>query len=104
MSKVDEVLQGGKGGCLLEIIVTPGARSEGVGKIDGWRGRLEVRVREKALDNRANKAVLRLLEGFFGLPRGGAELVKGARGTRKTVKLEMDRGEAEGALKRHTGE
>ncbi len=103
MPKVEDVLHGSGDGCFLEIVVTPGAEKEGVGEIDEWRKRLNVKVKEKAVENRANRAVLRLLEDFFSISHGNATIVRGAKSRKKTVRLGVGRGEAEAVLRRHIG-
>lgn len=103
MSGIEDVLHGSEDECFLEVIVTPEAKKEDVGGIDIWRKRLDVKVKEKAVENRANLAVLRLLEDFFSISHGSATIVRGAKSKKKTVRLGVGRGEAEVLLIRHIG-
>ena len=103
MPGLEDILHGDKAECLLDIVVTPGAKKDEVIGIDIWRKRLEVRVKEKAVENRANRAVVKLLEGFFEMPHGSAVIVRGVKGTKKTVRLGLNMGEAEEFLIRHIG-
>lgn len=73
-------------GVRLLLVATPGAREARFPDgFDPWRGRLGVRVREPALDGRANGAVLAAVAGFFGVPAAQVELAAGATDRRKTV-------------------
>ncbi|MDQ2709266.1 MAG: DUF167 domain-containing protein [Actinomycetota bacterium] len=47
-------------------------------------------VRARAVDGKANAAVVAALAGGFGLPRAAVELVSGHRGRDKTVELNGD--------------
>lgn len=62
------------------VKVKPGSRKgplveAGAADIEGG---LTVYVRERAVDGKANQAVLRLLAEHFGVPRNHIELVSGA--------------------------
>ena len=61
----------------------------GADRIDGVvEGALRVRVAAPAVDGAANEALLRLLAGELGLPRGAVRLIAGATGRRKLVAIE----------------
>jgi uncharacterized protein YggU (UPF0235/DUF167 family) len=70
--------------------VRPGSSFSAVGGSwgEGSAQHLIVRVTEPARDGRANLAATALLEEAFGLRRGGATLVRGARSASKTFLLD----------------
>ncbi|BBC71429.1 conserved hypothetical protein [Altererythrobacter sp. B11] len=68
----------------LALRVTPGARQEAV-EIAG--DRLLVKVRARPQDGEANDAVLALLAAALGLPRSRLELLRGATGREKLVRI-----------------
>jgi uncharacterized protein len=74
------------------VRVRPGARHERVaGRWDGPRGpALLVAVRARAVDGKANAAVLEALAEAFGLPTSAVELLSGHRGRDKIVELDGD--------------
>lgn len=74
----------------VAVRVRPGARQERVaGRWDGPRGpALVVTVRARAVEGKANSAVLEAVAGAFGLPRSAVELVSGHRGRDKVLELD----------------
>jgi uncharacterized protein len=69
----------------LEIVAKPGSRSAGISR----RGPdVVVAVRERAIDGRANDAVLRALAAWLGIPPSRVTLVRGAGARRKLVAIE----------------
>jgi uncharacterized protein YggU (UPF0235/DUF167 family) len=76
----------------ITVRVRPGARADAVGGTwPGPRGpALLVSVRARAVDGRANAAVLTLLAEVFGLPRARVSLQFGERSRDKVVDLDGD--------------
>lgn len=74
------------------VRVRPGARADEVGgRWDGPRGpALLVAVRARAVEGRANAAVVALLAAAFGVRRGDVEIVAGHHGRDKIVELDGD--------------
>lgn len=68
----------------LALRVTPGARSESMEITDG---RVLVKVRTKPEDGKANAAVLALLATALGLAPSRLELLRGATGRDKLVRI-----------------
>jgi len=68
----------------LALRVTPGARSESLA-IEA--GRLLVKTRAKPEDGKANAAVLALVAGALGEATGRLELLRGATGRDKLVRI-----------------
>lgn len=58
------------------VKVKPGSRKGPLVEI-GPNGELTIYVRERAVDGKANEAVIRLLAAYLQLPRGKVELVSG---------------------------
>ncbi|HVY10349.1 MAG TPA: DUF167 domain-containing protein [Mycobacteriales bacterium] len=72
------------------VRVYPGAaRSQVGGRYgEGEPPSLVVRVRERAVEGKANEAVLRAVARAFGLPRTRVRLVTGARSRTKLLELD----------------
>lgn len=68
----------------LALRVTPGARVEG---IELGEGRVLVKVRTKPEDGKANAAVLALLAEALGLAPSRLEMLRGATGRDKLVRI-----------------
>jgi uncharacterized protein YggU (UPF0235/DUF167 family) len=68
----------------LALRVTPGARIEGIELSEGV---LLVKVRDKPQDGKANQAVLELLAEALGVATSRLQLLRGATGRDKLVRL-----------------
>lgn len=68
----------------LALRVTPGARSEA---IELGEGMLQVKVRAKPDDGKANRAVLELLADALGVGVSRLDLLRGATGRDKLVRI-----------------
>lgn len=68
----------------LAVRVTPGARSEAIEIADG---KLQVKVRTKPEDGKANAAVLELLSDALGVARSRLHLLRGATSREKLVQI-----------------
>ena len=68
----------------LALRVTPGARSEA---IELGEGVLQVKVRAKPDDGKANRAVLELLADALGVGVSRLDLLRGATGRDKLVRI-----------------
>lgn len=71
-------------GVLIDLLVKPNSKRVGIEGIDPWKHRLVVAVREKALEGKANKAVISVLEKTFNCK---AKIVAGHKSREKTVLL-----------------
>lgn len=70
----------------LIVRLTPRAARD---EISGWQGgELRVRLRAPPLEGRANEALRRLIASRLGLPPSNVELVSGAKGRVKRLKVE----------------
>jgi uncharacterized protein YggU (UPF0235/DUF167 family) len=68
----------------LALRVTPGARSEAVEVADG---KVHIKVRVKPEDGKANAAVLALLASALGIAPSRLEMLRGATGRDKLIRL-----------------
>ena len=70
---------------MVDIQVVPRASRIAVGPLVG--DRLRVAVTAPPVDGAANQAVIQALADAFGVRRGDVEIVHGATGKRKTVRI-----------------
>jgi len=68
------------------VRVTPRAGRDEV--VDWQDGELRVRLRAPPMDGRANEELRRLLASSLGVPLSGVELVSGATGRVKRLRVE----------------
>jgi len=73
------------GALMIDIQVVPRASRVAVGPIVG--DRLRVAVMAPPVDGAANQAVIQALADAFDVRRGDVEIVHGATGKRKTVRI-----------------
>lgn len=76
----------------VAVRVRPGARADAVGgRWDGPRGpALLVAVRARAVEGKANAAVVALLAAAFAVRRGDVEILNGHHGRDKIVQVDGD--------------
>jgi uncharacterized protein (TIGR00251 family) len=73
-------------GVRLEVLVQPRAsKTRVVGEHDG---RLKIALAAPPVDGEANEALIRFLADALGVPKRQVELVAGATGRRKTLRVE----------------
>jgi uncharacterized protein (TIGR00251 family) len=71
---------------ILDLHVQPGAsRTEFAGR---HGERIKVRIAAPAVDDKANKALVEFLAGYFGVPRASVTIISGTRSRRKRVAIE----------------
>lgn len=69
----------------LVVNVKPGAKAPGI--VVGLDGAIVVRVRERAMEGKANEAVCAALARTLGLPKSAVTLVRGAKARIKTFAI-----------------
>jgi uncharacterized protein (TIGR00251 family) len=70
---------------ILELHVQPGAsRTEFAGK---HGERLKVRLQSRAVDGKANEALIEFLAAHYGVPRRNVRIVSGLRSRQKRVEI-----------------
>ena len=94
MSTINSWIRERKGVVLIEIALTPQAKSL---KIHGIKNdRLKISVQAPPIDGRANTALIELLSEILGVPKRNIEIVRGETGRQKTVAIVgVDSGEVE---------
>ncbi len=71
---------------ILDLHVQPGAaRSEFAGE---HGGRLKVRLAARAVDGKANEALIELLASHYGVPKRNVRIVSGLRSRQKRVEID----------------
>ena len=68
----------------ISVVVKPRSRQEKVEKINND---YIAYVKEPPMENRANKALIKLLSGHFGVPKSQIIILSGAKSKRKVVEI-----------------
>lgn len=70
---------------ILDLHVQPGAsRTEFAGK---HGDRLKVRLQARAVDGKANEALIEFLAAHYGVPRRNVRIISGLKSRRKRVQI-----------------
>jgi uncharacterized protein len=69
----------------LRLKVKPGARVDELTELDD--GTWQARVKAPPVDGKANAAVIALVAGHFGVPKGRVQIKSGASGRLKLVTI-----------------
>jgi uncharacterized protein (TIGR00251 family) len=72
----------------ISVIVRPNSRKEGVTP-PGEDGVYAVRVAAPPVEGKANRRVIELLAGHFGVPKSRVSIARGTGGRRKTVEIQI---------------
>jgi len=79
------VRQGKAGEASVFLWVQPGAKRDGVAGI--FEGRLKVRLKARAQENKANEALCAYLADLLEVPCGALTIVSGHAGRKKTIRV-----------------
>lgn len=78
-----------EGGLTLRLYVQPGASNTGFNglRLNGTDCRIVLRLRERAHDGLANKALQNFLSDYFDVPKSSISLLSGESARLKTVQI-----------------
>lgn len=76
----------GRKGTALAIRVVPRARRDEIAELMG-DGTIKIRLKAPPVDGKANKALIRFLAKFFGIPQNKIEIVAGETKRNKIVTI-----------------
>jgi uncharacterized protein (TIGR00251 family) len=86
MGLLEEIIKKHQDGAILNLFVTPEARNVVFpAGINEWRKCLEIKVKSPAVDNRANKDVIKTVADFFEKPVNDVFVLSGIKKREKTV-------------------
>ncbi len=69
---------------LIKVKVTPSSKKE---EIIGEKDSFKIKVKEKPLNNMANKAAIALLSSFLKIPREKIRMIKGMKKRNKIIEI-----------------
>ena len=84
--------------CIINIDVVPGAPRTELGKVNEWRGALQVKVAAQPREGEANEELVRFLASVVGVSSDSVKILKGGASRHKTVGIEAPKEKVEKAL------
>ena len=84
--------------CIIELDAVPGAPKTELGKVNEWRGSLQIKVAAQPREGEANDELIRFLAETVGVPRSSVRILKGGASRHKTVEIDAPKEKVEKAL------
>ncbi len=75
-------------GILIDIIVSPNSKMEGIKGYDKWRDRIIVGMKEKPKKFKVNKELISFFSSLFQIQKNSVKIVAGEKNPMKTIFLE----------------
>ena len=75
------------GEVLLDINVQPGSSKQGIVGFDEWKGSLKIAVKAKAVDGKANNALIYVLSELFSINKNSIVIQSGKKSRNKKIKI-----------------
>ena len=75
-------------GVLIDIIVSPNSKREGIKGYDKWRDRIVVDMKEKPAKFKVNRELISFFSSLFSIPKNSVRIVAGEKNPLKTIFLE----------------
>ena len=92
-------------GILMDIIVSPNSKREGIKGYDRWRDRIIVEMKEKPEKFKVNKELLSFFSSLFSISKRSVRIIAGEKNPMKTIFLEgVNEKRAKDILKRYIRE
>jgi len=86
MGDLGEIIKKYQDGATIPLFVTPNCRNcIFPAGFDEWKNRVEIKVKAKAQDNKANKDVLKTVAGFFNTKIKNVYILSGEKSREKIV-------------------
>jgi uncharacterized protein (TIGR00251 family) len=84
----EDAVRAVQGGVVIDFEVSPGAKEARVPSgYNGWRKRIEVKLKAPAEKGKANEELIEALSVMFGVPAVGIEITSGATNSRKSIRV-----------------
>ncbi len=91
---LDEIIKSDGDCIIVKIIITPNAKKDEITGLDNWRAALNVKIKEKPLQNKANKSLIRFFADTLHLKPADVDIIKGSMSREKTLKARIRKSEA----------
>jgi uncharacterized protein (TIGR00251 family) len=82
----------------IDLIVTTGSKKIGITGFDKWRSCINVRIKEKPVQGKANEAIIRLVSNVVRVTSQKVRIISGLKSNQKTVEIDTDYNEVKNTL------
>lgn len=103
MILIDKIIESRGDYITIKIIVSPNAKKDEIFGLDKWRNGLIVKVKEKPLQDKANRALIRFFAGLFDLKSEDVDIIKGEKSREKMLRVRIKKSEAIDILEKTLG-
>ena len=86
---LEKAIQEDSRGITIRLFVKPGSKEDAI--LDVKEDRLRISLKERALEGKANQALINFLARVLSTTKSSVTLVKGERSRQKTVRLPGDK-------------
>ncbi len=84
--------------CTIAVDVIPGAPKTELGRVNEWRGALQVKVAAQPREGEANDELVRFLAERLGIPKDSVRILKGGTSRHKTIGIDAPKEKVERLL------
>ncbi len=84
--------------CIVDIDVVPGAPKTEIGRVNEWRGSLQVKLAAKPVEGEANEELIRFISEEIGVPRNSVKILRGGTSRHKIVEIDAPKEVVEKSL------
>ncbi len=91
---LDEIIKSDGDYSIIKIIITPNAKKDEITGLDNWRKALNVKIKEKPIQGRANISLIRFFADTLHLKPEDVDIIKGSMSRGKTLKAGIRKLEA----------
>jgi uncharacterized protein (TIGR00251 family) len=87
--------------CIITVDVIPNAPRTELGKVNEWRGAIQIKVAAPPKEGEANDELVRFLAERLGIPRDKVKILRGGTSRHKTISVSGPREKLEELLGVH---
>lgn len=84
--------------CIIAVDVVPGAKKTELGKVNLWRGALQVKVAAQPREGEANDELVRFLAERLSIPKDSVRITKGGTSRHKSISISAPKEKVERLL------
>jgi uncharacterized protein (TIGR00251 family) len=77
-----------KGGIVLDLEITAGAKETSIHGYNPWRKRIEIRLSERAQKGRANEQLISFFSDLLGVNSRDVRIIAGSTNSKKSIMIQ----------------
>jgi|Deesub1362A_J573_1020465.scaffolds.fasta_scaffold00098_86 hypothetical protein len=87
---MDKAIRTAGNSTLIDVEVVTNSATKGISGYNEWRNRIVLKINEKPLQNRANRAIIKFISTKLGITQKDVKIVAGRKSNLKTIKIDLD--------------